>query len=111
VVNEYVGGYDDWIRQRPAPAVADKPAKPAQNKSKPKPARKKLGFNEQKELKALPRKIEKLEQAIEQIQQQMAEADFYKQDAAIISDAQQQLSDYENQLEQLFERWEQLESE
>ncbi len=110
-VNEYVGGYDDWLRQRKPVATVEKPAKkqtPTQPKAKP--ARKKLGFNEQKELKAIPRKIEKLEQQIEALQQQMAEPDFYKQPAEEISEAQQNLASLEKELEQLFERWEALES-
>ena len=112
-VNEYVGGYDDWLQQRKPPEVATKPAKAAKNQSaapKPKPARKKLGFNEQKELKAIPRKIEKLEQQIEALQNQMAEPDFYKKPADEISTVQQQLGALERELEQLFERWEALES-
>jgi ATP-binding cassette subfamily F protein uup len=112
-VNEYVGGYDDWLHQRKLPEAVQKPAKttkPATAAPKPKPARKKLGFNEQKELKTIPRKIEKLEQQIEVLQSQMAEADFYKKPADEISATQQQLALRENELEQLFERWEQLES-
>jgi ATP-binding cassette subfamily F protein uup len=110
VVTEYVGGYDDWIRQRP---VEEKPAEQTKTtKGKPKSENKtrKLSFNEQKELKALPRKLEKLEQQIEKLQQQLAEPDFYQQPADIISASQQELAQYEREMEQLFERWEALES-
>ncbi len=109
-VNQYVGGYDDWIRQRPAPksqeVVEPKTTAPA----KPQKARKKLGFNEQKELKALPRKIEKLEASISELQQAMSDPEFYQQDETIISQTQQQLKQQEADLEQLFERWEALET-
>lgn len=112
-VNEYVGGYDDWIRQRSIEKKFHTQNKEVKNTLKPrfqsKPQRKKLGFNEQKELKALPRKIEKLEQGIGSIQQKLAQADFYQQSADTISEIQQALSDKEKQLEKLFDRWEQLE--
>jgi len=111
-VNEYVGGYDDWLRQRAVPKASASQAKSVAEKPqpKPRPTRKKLGFNEQKELKAIPRKIEKLEQKIEALQQEMATPDFYQQAADEISRAQQQLAALEGELEQLFERWEVLES-
>jgi ABC transport system ATP-binding/permease protein len=112
-VNQYVGGYQDWLRQRKlpepvAPAAASN-SKPAP--TKPQQARKKLGFNEQKELKALPRKIEKLEQQVAQLQNDMADPGFYQQAADEISQTTQQLSSLEQELEQLYQRWEELESE
>jgi ATP-binding cassette subfamily F protein uup len=110
-VNSYVGGYDDWLRQR-RPADAEKQATPADKSAGPKPARrqKKLGYNEQKELKSLPGKIEKAEQLIAELQQAMAQPEFYQQPAQLISDHKQQLGEQENALEQLYQRWEQLES-
>ena len=109
-VNEYVGGYDDWIKQRPArKPVAQKNTQPAS--LKPRKPVKKLGFNEQKELKALPRKIEKLEQQVEQIHKQMAEPEFYQRTADAISQVQLKLSTSEQQLKQLYTRWEELEAE
>ncbi len=112
-VNQYVGGYQDWLRQRKLPDVA---APVAASSSKPTPAkpqkaRKKLGFNEQKELKTLPRKIEKLEQQVSQLQNDMADPGFYQQAADKISQTTQQLSTLEQELEQLYQRWEELESD
>lgn len=113
IVREYVGGYDDWIRQRPASEKKEKAveqSKPAKSKPKSEIKTRKLSFNEQKELKALPRKLEKLEQQIEKLQQQLAEPDFYQQPADIISATQQELAQHEQDMERLFERWEALES-
>ncbi len=113
VVNEYVGGYDDWLRQRPPPLeVASTPvASPRQAvQAAAKPKRKKLGFNEQKELKALPRKIEKLELEISAIQDEMAQPAFYQQDKDLIGETKKRLSELEDQLATLYERWETLES-
>ena len=109
-VNEYVGGYDDWVRQRPAQAKPEAMQKPSTGKPGAQKKTRKLSFNEQKELKALPRKIEKLEHQIDQLQQQLLEPGFYQQSAAIISETQQALSGHERRLEQLFERWEALEN-
>lgn len=118
-VNEYVGGYDDWLKQKPAIEVATNSeknteksnAQPLKPKKKAQPVARKLNFNEQKELKALPRKIDKLEKEIGELQMQMAEPDFYQQAPDTITSAQQKLSASEQQLEQYFERWEELESD
>ncbi len=111
-VNQYVGGYQDWLRQRKPPEVAAPAAastsKPA---AKPQKTGKKLGFNEQKELKALPRKIEKLEQQLSELQNQMADPEFYQQGAEKIAETTQQLNNLETELEQTYQRWEELESE
>ncbi len=110
LVNEYIGGYDDWVRQREPVIAVKTDTKSVNTTIQKKSPRKKLGFNEQKELKALPRKIEKLEQAISEIQLQMAETGFYQQSESEITTTQQQLNNKENELEKLFDRWEQLEN-
>ena len=106
-VNEYVGGYRDWLRQRPQPqAATSKPAAAA----KPAPRRERKG-SEHKELRALPGKIEKLEQKIESLQAQFAGEDYYQQDAEVIRADQQRLKSLETELEALYARWEELESD
>ncbi len=109
-VEKYIGGYEDWLRQRPQPQETDKP-KPKTRAEKPKAKARRLGFNEQKELKALPRKIEKLEQRIETLHEEMAEPGFYQQDAAIIREKQDTLTALEQEMETLFARWEELEAQ
>ena len=122
-VREYVGGYDDWLLQRDLP---EKKAKSSslKNSSAQKsnntanapttaatpPVVKKLSYNEQRELKQLPRKLEKLEEAIEAIQAKFSDADFYQRDPDSISKLQADLSQLETDLEQAYERWEALES-
>jgi ATP-binding cassette subfamily F protein uup len=106
-VNEYVGGYDDWLRQRPARSEPQK-ASPASIK----PEKSKTGINpqDQKELKTLPRKIEKLESEIAKLHQCFADPAFFQGDPGLISDAQKQLAQNEQSLQELFDRWELLES-
>ena len=107
-VNEYVGGYDDWLRQRPSINEPKniKSAASKQEKPKTKPGN---SENDKKELKALPRKIEKLESEIAKLQLSIADPEFYQQDPRLISEVQKQLAEYEQSLRILFERWEILE--
>ncbi len=108
-VNEYIGGYEDWIRQRPQ--KSDSPGSAA---SSPKPAQKSRQSNTEegarKELKALPGKIEKLEAKIAELQQNFAEPDFYQQDQQTIRERQDQLKSLEDSLNDLYQRWESLEA-
>ena len=105
-INEYVGGYQDWLRQRPdSDAVVEQaPAsqKPPRASSKQR--------SQQNELRTLPGKIEKLEGKIEAFQQRFAATDYYQQEAELIRDEQQQLQALESELAALYQRWEALES-
>jgi ATP-binding cassette subfamily F protein uup len=113
-VNEYVGGYIDWLRQRTtttesAQAINSKTkskSKPAQA-PKPKP-KAKLSAADEKELRLLPVKIEKLEKQIEKMHQEFAVPGFYDQDSTITKQLQQQLSTHETSLQALYDQWEKL---
>lgn len=108
VVNEYVGGYDDWLRQRPIPEVSPKSAV----KEKTPAIRKEptnLDQKQQKELKTLPAKIEKLEKKIADNHQRFAEPGFYQQEPDLVQAAQHKLAGFESELEDLYARWEALE--
>ena len=113
-VDEYVGGYDDWLRQRkktPGPkmnqTVQAASARPAVAKTN---RRDKLGYKEQRELDALPQRIEELEEAQADLHALMSNPDFYKQNAGEISRARTRLADLEQALTEAYARWEQLES-
>jgi ATP-binding cassette subfamily F protein uup len=111
-VNEYVGGYDDWLRQRPAPA-APSPAKPAvENPAPAKPAGKprKMSFKEQKELEALPQRIENLEAEIAALNAAMGQPEFYQQGKDAIAQHQARIAELEQTLETAYARWEELEA-
>jgi ATP-binding cassette subfamily F protein uup len=117
-VNEYVGGYDDWVRQRPAPAVsAPSPAaKPtvAEKSAPAKPAApakpKKMSYKEQKELDSLPGTIEKLEADIAALNGEMGQPGFYQQAKDAILQSQNKLAEMEKALETAYARWEELEA-
>ena len=110
-VKEYVGGYDDWLRQRPEEA---KPSRAPANKQRTPPAqvprpKLKLGFNEQKELDALPQNIECLEMEQQEMFQNMGDPELYKKDKADIVAMNDRLEDLKRLLAEDYARWEELE--
>jgi ABC transport system ATP-binding/permease protein len=108
VVTEYVGGYQDWLRQRPQPAKPDsKVASPKLIKDK---VVKKVDPEIKKELATLPAKIDRQEQIVEKFQAQFGEPDFYQQPKNIIDDLQKDLDTAQQKLQALYDRWEELES-
>ncbi len=110
-VVEYVGGYDDWLRQRSSAASEKKAVsttKKTTEKSKPKPI--KLSYKEQRELDALPKRIEELDAELARAHAAIADPGFYQQEGAVIAEANQRLQQLEQELEQAYARWELLES-
>jgi ATP-binding cassette subfamily F protein uup len=105
-VNEYVGGYEDWLRQRPRPVEISAIKTNAGKQAKIRP---RINNKQQKELNELPEKIATLESEIAGIQEEFTEPGFFQQDQEIISKAQDKLANSERKMQKLFERWEQLE--
>lgn len=115
-VNEYIGGYEDWLRQtRPLAAATQKTRSGNSGKrgtssgNVPEKAANTLSHSERQELSRLPARLEKLEQQQGQLHQRMAEADFYQQDKSDIIRVQRKLAGLEAELEAVFMRWEKLE--
>ncbi|MCZ6874292.1 MAG: ATP-binding cassette domain-containing protein [bacterium] len=109
-VREYVGGYDDWLRQRQPPNIA-KPKTPAPVKPRPSAKRpRKLTYKEQRELEDLPQRIEVLETEQAALYQTMTEPTFYRQDSDAIVNAKAQLAVIEQTLHDAYARWEELEA-
>ena len=110
-VHEYIGGYQDWLRQKREPQ-----AKPEATKKKEEPVKaaapkaKKLSYNLQRELEQLPKKIDELESDIEALTEKMAQPEFYQQDQKVVADTGNQLKELQEQLDQCFVRWEELEA-
>ncbi len=118
LVNEYVGGYDDWVRQRPAPTPNTEPAResPVKDPLPVQPATatpqkpRKMSFKDQRELETLPAIIEKLETDIEALNAAMTRPDFYQQARDDIALAQTRLAQSQIELEAAYARWEALET-
>ena len=116
-VNEYVGGYDDWLRQKPEQETDENKQNKnvTSNVKKDIPDKKilksvKLGYKQQRELDSLPETIEELESQIEELHTKMSDQEFYKQSAEIITETQNLLKTREKELEHAYERWAELES-
>jgi ATP-binding cassette subfamily F protein uup len=107
-VKEYVGGYDDWVRQRPAPKP-EKIEKKARG-MKANGRRKKLSNHLVRELAALPEKIDLMETRQRELFDKMARPEFFKQQETVIIEKQKELETLKADLEKAMERWEELES-
>lgn len=113
-VNEYVGGYDDWLRQRkqltgtPNSGVISSSAD-SESGGGTVTKKSKLSYKDKRELDQLPEQIAALEDDIAKIHQQMADSEFFKQPAADIAVVQQRLDEHSLALENAFARWEELE--
>jgi ATP-binding cassette subfamily F protein uup len=111
VVKEYIGGFDDWLRQRnavPKPEKEKTPAK-AVKQSPPKEQTRKLNPKEKKELKAMPALIEKLESEQRQLNETMADPAFYKKGSEVVAVCTR-AGELKKQLDELYARWQELET-
>ena len=111
VIEEYAGGYDDYLRQRPAPA-----ATPARRKTPaPKPAARpkskatKLSFKETRELARLPARLAELESDMVKLRKLLADPDFFGRDPVNFERATVRLSAAEAEHAAGEERWLELE--
>ncbi|HEY3278158.1 MAG TPA: ATP-binding cassette domain-containing protein [Syntrophorhabdaceae bacterium] len=111
-LEEYVGGYDDWLRQRKSPAPEITPLKDEKPKSKRTPKEKqKLSYKESKELDALPPLIETLEEEKVRLQTTLSSPEFYAgRDMAKINSANDRLKRLEEELDEAYRRWEELDT-
>jgi ABC transport system ATP-binding/permease protein len=112
-VREYIGGYSDWLRQRPADylspmrePIAEKPAPVSAPPAQPK---RRLGHKQSRELEQLPARIEQLETQIAEHTAAMQTAEFYSRDAAAIVAANDALATIQRELEIAYARWQELE--
>lgn len=119
-IEEFVGSYDDWIRQRSTPTPKKQKPSNKQNNTKNntqknkaqkenKTTARKLSFNEQQELKNLPAEIEALETLISDLESQIAGPDFFKQDHKITTTIMDELKQNQEILQTKYDRWEELE--
>jgi ATP-binding cassette subfamily F protein uup len=122
-VEEYVGSYDDWLRQRPLPissasgmssATPSPPKTQAPENDEKTPQRRsrprKLTNKEKLELETLPHRIEELEAEEHALYNTMSDPGFYKQEGRAAADAAERLQNIKNILSRAYHRWEELES-
>jgi ATP-binding cassette subfamily F protein uup len=112
---EYVGGYGDWLEQRPKAAAADAtaaapaPVQVVQRASREAPPSK-LSYKESRELADLPGRIEALEREQRELNERMSRADYHKQGTAQIKADGLRLEEIERLLATAFDRWAELEA-
>jgi ATP-binding cassette subfamily F protein uup len=117
-VGEYVGGYSDWVRQRPAQAKPGNNAPrltPEVPKQAPAPVavpapKRKLNFKDQRELELLPARIETLDSELAGLAAQLQDPDFYSRGAAAVTATNARLAALQTELEVAYARWQALES-
>ncbi|SDK11930.1 ATP-binding cassette domain-containing protein [Pseudomonas indica] len=122
-VREYVGGYQDWLRQGGSPrllgvgeAKPEKAAAPAKTEAPAAassetaaPARKKLSYKLQRELEAIPGQIDALEAELAVLQGQIADPAFYQKPSAETGAVLGRMESLQRDLDALLERWAELE--
>ncbi|GAB3280635.1 ATP-binding cassette domain-containing protein [Parahaliea aestuarii] len=116
VVTDQAGGYSDWearggklreiTEKPPAARTAEAATAPA---SKPAAPRPKLSYKDQRELDALPKKIEALEQRQAELEAAIADPGFYQQEREVTEPVLSELADVQEALEAAMERWMELE--
>jgi len=131
-VNEYVGGYSDWLRQRRAPGKAQAvraqgqavraqgqaakvtvsaAADPALTEAPPPPAKgRRLSYKDQRELDSLPGKIQLLEEEQHRLQADVGNPELFRQDPERAAASLQRLDGLARELEAAYARWDALES-
>ena len=112
----YVGGYTDWLRQRPqartpqpraeSPVLAETAPPPTQRAARPA----RLGYMEGRELAALPGQIEALEQEQGEIGARLSQPDYQDGGHELIRADGQRLNELTAELERCYARWEELEA-
>jgi len=111
-IGEYVGGYSDWLRQRPLaqPTSQPKSLPIARADTPAAPVRRKLSYKDTRELEALPARIEVLETALAQLTSRMNDSGFYQQDGAAITAHNVAVARAQAELDAAYARWEELEA-
>jgi ATP-binding cassette subfamily F protein uup len=120
-IEEYVGGYTDWLQQRPEAIYAAgglQPAAPATPTTMPVSARpaasqtpktkKKRSYNEQREFEALPARIDALEAERAQLEAAVASPEFYKEPADAIRRTLARIEELRAELDRAYARWGEL---
>ena len=109
-VAEYVGGYDDWLRQRPreeaqGPAAKEKPRREEPKKTSPQ----KLSFKEKTELKELPARIEAMEEEKAKLLTSMSLPEVYSREGGVAA-ALARIEAIDTELSSAYSRWADLET-
>ncbi|MFV5490871.1 MULTISPECIES: ATP-binding cassette domain-containing protein [Acinetobacter] len=115
-IDEYIGGYQDYLEQRPNQTVVDqksavkKAAAKAAATAAPAPKKVKLSYKDQRELEQLPAEIEALESEQAELSEKLADGSWFVKDAAAATKASERLGEIDEILLEKMERWDELEN-
>ena len=110
-VEEFVGGYEDYLRQKLAGAVStDRPTSPASRASSRQAQKKKRSFKEEREYAELPARIAALEDEHRRLQSALADPGFYKKAGSEIQAAVDRVAHIDRELLAAMARWDALDS-
>ncbi|NLN58694.1 MAG: ATP-binding cassette domain-containing protein [Gammaproteobacteria bacterium] len=116
-IDEYIGGYQDYLQQRPDQTVVDqksdvkKAVAKAEAAAAAPPAKKvKLSYKDQRALEQLPGEIEALEQEQAELSEKLADGSWFVTDAEAATKASQRLAEIDEELLEKLERWDELEN-
>ena len=108
VIEQYIGGYDDYLEQK-TKKISRKNIISSSQPDKNSKKKRKLSYHQQQELNSFPETIENLENEISIAQQHLSDPKFY-QDPEVIN-LSMKLREMELQLEVLYDKWSKLDSE
>jgi ATP-binding cassette subfamily F protein uup len=108
---EYVGGYSDWLRQRPQARANNDAARSSGTAAAP-PAtpKRKLSFKEQRELESLPGMIEKLEAEQVALSERICEPDYHRAGPEQMRADRERSAELTGLIAASMDRWETLEA-
>ena len=109
-IGEYVGGYTDWLQQRPAPTVAAVEKSPVPKPAVRVPRPRRLSGREERELAGLPAQIEALETEQGGLVARLADPGFYQREPGAVAAVRARLAAVEQELVVVYARWEELEA-
>jgi len=116
-IDEYIGGYQDYLEQRPNQTAVDQKsavkkaaAKAEAAAAAPAPKKVKLSYKDQRELEQLPAEIEALESEQAELSDKLADGSWFVKDAAAATKASERLGEIDEILLEKMERWDELEN-
>ncbi len=113
VVREFVGGYTDWWnyrRQHSAPVRGAPARAPAPAAAPGRAGRRRLSYQDQRELASLPERVQALEAEKGRIEAELADPAFYQQLPAALPERLQRIEALNREIEAGYTRWAELES-
>jgi len=114
-VNEYVGGYSDWLRQSKSSSrgssgrASAPPAKPVAPAPAPAVKARRLSYKDQRELDSLPERILALEAEQQGLQTALADPELFRQTPERAAESLRRLEVLAQELESAYARWQSLE--